>query len=145
MWCCSGWLLNLTNTLMTLISFYFFSQNLPSGWIFYFIFWFWMFCLHLWLCITSISGALKGQERVLHSLELELQWVTLWVLRINLGPLAEQAVLFTKRTSLQPRPHSCILTMGKAVFSTKILIHGRSWWPSDSDCTCWVRKLSQPE
>lgn len=32
-----------------------------------------MFCLYVCLCITYMPGALGGQERVMDTLELELQ------------------------------------------------------------------------
>lgn len=61
-------------------------------------------CLHGCLCITCVSGAHEGQSWASALLELKLQWLwaTMWVLRIEPGPLPEQPVFLIAEQSDSP-------------------------------------------
>ena len=54
--------------------------------------------------ISCAHSACGGLKMALGSLELEVEmlWTTVWVPRMNLGPLEEQPVLLTAEASLQP-------------------------------------------
>lgn len=84
------------------------SQLVFSLYIFYFRFYFilhgWMFCLHVHICATCITGAC-GCPRGLHiTWTWSYDWwrTITWVLGINSGLLQQQQLLLTTRLSFQP-------------------------------------------
>lgn len=55
----------------------------------------WVFCLHVCVCITCMSGAQRGQKRVLDP--LELLWSMIWVL--SMAPLSSGGIVLIAEPS----------------------------------------------
>lgn len=70
-----------------------------------------MFCLHVCICTTCVSGASRGQKRVSDPVELELQMLLSYHVgsgKQNLDPLYKQQVLLTR--GCFSSPSTCCFT-----------------------------------